>query len=63
MTRKADIMFALENFEKSKALIKEGLVSSSIMRVDIGIQWLCKALDIEPSDAALAEILAKDDAP
>jgi hypothetical protein len=63
MTRKADIMYALENFEKSKALIKEGMVSTAILRVDTGIQWLCKALDIEPSDAALAEILAKDDAP
>jgi hypothetical protein len=39
------------------------MVSTAILRVDTGIQWLCKALDIEPSDAALAEILAKDDAP
>ena len=56
MTRKADIMYALENLEKSKALIKEGLVSTAIMRVDTGIQWLCKALDIEPSDAAIEEV-------
>ena len=63
MTRKADIMYALENFEKSKLLIKEGLVSSAIMRVDTGIEWLCRALDIGPTDEAIAEVMAKDDAP
>ena len=63
MTRKSDIMYALENFEKSKALIKEGLVSSAIMRVDTGIEWLCRALDIGPSDSAIEEVLRKDAAP
>lgn len=53
MTRKADIMYAL---------IKEGMVSTAILRVDTGIQWLCKALDIEPSDAAIEDLLRKDDA-
>jgi hypothetical protein len=61
MTRKADIMFALENLERAKGCVKEGLDSSAILRINIGIEWIHRALDIAPTDAAIEEVI--NDAP
>ena len=62
MTRKADIMFALEQLDEAKVCIKDGRQNSAILRVNLALEWIHKALDIAPTDAAIAEVIAKDDA-
>jgi hypothetical protein len=61
MTRKADIMFALEQLDKAKICMKEGLHNSAILRVNLALEWIHKALDIAPTDAAIEEV--RNDAP
>ena len=61
MTRKADIMFALEQLDKAKICMKEGLHNSAILRVNLALEWIHKALDIAPTDAAIEEVI--NDAP
>ena len=62
MSRKDDIMFALEQLDHAKRCIHENLQSSAIMRINLAIEWIHKALDIGPSDEALAEVMKKEDA-
>ena len=56
MSRKDDIMFALENLEKAKRNVHDNLPSSTINRINVAIEWIHKALDIGPTDAAIEEV-------
>ena len=57
MSRKDDIMFALENLEKAKRNVHDNLPSSTINRINVAIEWIHRALDIAPTDAAIEEII------
>jgi hypothetical protein len=50
-------MFALEQLNHAKRCVHENLPNATIMRINLAIEWIHKALDIAPSDEAMKEVM------